>query len=638
MLPPAVSRALAASLLSFLVASCEPIAFEGDAVAVFTLPRTGAEPFFDLPWPSDLRRDGGTIDVRAFPNPSGVPILRTYLERISTLEGYSVSAPGYVRFGTAIDPASLPASPGASLENDASVFLMNVDPGSPGVGARHPAVVHYYDGVSQFWPGHCAAVRPVFGAPLLSETTYAIVVTRGVQTVDGRPLERSDDFAAVADPSLPADDAQTAARAIYEPALQAIEDSGLPRDEVLSLAVFTTQDPTSELMAARDWLVEQPPPEPVFRSWRFDGEEDGYIVYEGEYVSRNFQAGDPPYQTMGGNITVDDTGTPVVHGTFNARAALTVPDIETPETGFPLVIYAHGTGGDYRTFLNGGTGPALAQLGFATMGVDQIHHGPRGFGVGPEGLVFNFTNPDAFRDNARQSALDVVEQVRFILAEGVPRDVATNVFFDPERVYFFGHSQGGLNGPLFLAIDDHAKGGVLSGAGGHLPIALVDKVEPVNIPLIVRTVLRIRESEAENEHMVYEHPVFGLLQTWADAADPTNYVAHLFHRPRPGFAPKHILQTEGITDAFTPPRSMEALALAARIPLLGEPLTQIEGVMTLGPEPGTRPARANVASGDATAGLLQFDGGHFVAFGDEAEPIIYDFFASLLDDELPTIR
>ena len=43
----------------------------------------------------------------------------------------------------------------------------------------------------------------------------------------------------------------------------------------------------------------------------------------------------------------------------------------------------------------------MASIGFAAMGVDQIHHGTRNpTASGPEGLVFNFLNPFAFRDNA----------------------------------------------------------------------------------------------------------------------------------------------------------------------------------------------------------------------------------------------
>ena len=79
------------------------------------------------------------------------------------------------------------------------------------------------------------------------------------------------------------------------------------------------------------------------------------------------------------------------------------------------MLYAHGTGGNYRTMLGSGNeAESLAARCIATMGVDQIFHGMRpGAGMGsPELLFFNVVNPVAGRANAAQSAIDVVQQAR----------------------------------------------------------------------------------------------------------------------------------------------------------------------------------------------------------------------------------
>lgn len=612
----------------------------GEAVAEFTLPRTGEEPFFDLPWPSDVRRSDGFIDVRGFRNPRNIDLLNRYIEAISTrLEGYSVSAPAFLRFGTAIDESTLPQTALASMEDNASVFIMNVDDSSGGVGTRHPAVMHYWDPETTIWPGHTLAVRPVHGVPLQPETTYAVVVTRAVIAADGRELEPSDDLAALLDRSLSSDAAIDAAAEVYEPAFDVLASNGVPRTDILSIAVFTTQDPTADLIAARDWLVRQPPPEPIMDEWRWVRHDDdgGYTLVHGAYPSPIFQSGELPYLGGGGEVTIDAAGEPVVHGSFDARFSLTIPDGDVPENGWPVVLYAHGTGGDFESSL--GVADTLAAVGVAVMGVDQIHHGTRNPTTsGPEGLVFNFINPYAFRDNNKQSALDVVQQARFIINNGVSdRVIAEPPSFDPERVYFYGHSQGGINGPLFLAIDDQARGGVLSGAGAHLPIALVEKTEPVNIPDLVRLLLRLSPTESMNEHLVYEHPIFALMQTWADSADPNNYAHMFFENPRMGFEPKSILQTEGTTDAFSPPRGIEALAAAGRIPLLMPELHPVEGLRVLGIEPVSGPVVGNVGGGRATAGLIQYDGGHFVGFSEQAQTTISGFFGSWVNDGVPSI-
>ena len=168
----------------------------------------------------------------------------------------------------------------------------------------------------------------------------------------------------------------------------------------------------------------------------------------------------------------------------------------------PIVLYAHGTTGDYRSVVGGGSAPGdeLATLCLASMGIDQTLHGTRP-GAPPlddpnrdgniELLFFNLNNLEAARTNGRQGAVDVVQQAR-LFTEGaatVPAAVSksgADIKFDGTRVTFFGHSQGGLNGPLFLAGSDLARGGVLSGAGSIFGIALLEKTKPVDIPAAVR--------------------------------------------------------------------------------------------------------------------------------------------------------
>lgn len=610
------------------------------ATAIHELPAAGVDrsglTFFDTPWPTDLRLDAsGHIDVSSFPNPANVPLLEDYkAEMNARLDGYSVSAPAYFRFDAPIDPATLPVDGTASLQEGSAVVAVALD--GPRAGERHAMVGHFREEATLYWPANTLAVRPPHGLPLEPRTTYAIALTRELRAADGGAIRRSGTL-----DELLAGGGDPAAASLYEPAIAALAGVGVAERDIVNLTVFTTQHPTLELEQARDWLVAQEPPARVPTSERWIEDTADYRLVQGAYYSPIFQDGELPYSGTGGEVTVVD-GVPTVHGEFEARYAMTVPTGEMPESGWPIVLYAHGTGGDFQTFVRNGVGRDLAQRGFVTMGVDQIHHGPRNPGpAGPESLVFNFANPLAFRDNARQAALDVVAQAAFVRAhtEITPRAIGEGTFVDPERVYFYGHSQGGLNGPLFLAIDDQAQGGVLSGAGGHLAIALVDKVEPLNIPQLAGFLLRFPGSGAaalEQEHLVYEHPILALLQTWTDVADPTNYAHYLFRAPRPGFAPKSILQTEGITDAYTPPRSIEALATAAGIPPLMPVLQPIEAMDVIGLAPVSGPVHANVAGGGATAGLIQADGGHFVAFDDGLRERIADFFGSFAEG-VPTI-
>jgi predicted esterase len=520
------------------------------------------------------------------------------------------------------------------------VFIINVDDESPDRGSRHPVLFHFQEEATVFWPANTLAVQPVHGMPLTTGTRYALVATDALLSRDGEAFNQDTDLEAVL--AGGGDDAVMEAIGLYAPAIAALEEFGVPGESILSLAVFTTQDPVSGLLAARDWVVESyPAPEADARAWRWVRNEDAFALVHGEYgPSPILQAGEVPYPESGGQIEFE-AGAPILQGEFNPRFALTVPLTEQPEAGFPIVLYAHGTGGDWQSFIRSDVAARLGELGYAVMGVDQIHHGPRNpTEQSPEGLFFNIINPDAARDNSRQSAIDVVQQARLVSGLEVPNTILAGgpIRFDAERVYFYGHSQGGINGPLFLAIDDQAQGGVLSGAGAVLSIAIIDKTEPIDIATLAGVLLHLGSGGPEEEALVYSHPIITLVQTWLEVSDTANYAHLIFHEPRPGFAPKTILQTEGVNDEFTPPASIEALATATRIPLIEPIIREVPGLTLRGLSPQASGASLNVAGGMATAGLVQLDGGHFVAFREEdGERIVQDFFSSLLEGP-PSVR
>ncbi|HJL19725.1 MAG TPA: hypothetical protein RMH99_28945 [Sandaracinaceae bacterium LLY-WYZ-13_1] len=613
---------------------------EGDPRAVFVAPRDGDdEAFFDLPWPHDVRRTAeGTVDVSAFPNPRSNTFVRRYLDAMTArLDGYATNGAVYFRFSHEVDPASLPAGASASLGEGASAFLIDVDPDSPDRGSRHAVRVHYQDCETRYWAPHTVAMRPVYGDPLASDRTYAAVITRGVVPADGGTFGRDADFDALV--AGGGDDAVAAARAATGDALDVIADAGTPRDEVIAVTVFTTQDAIGETLAIRDWMVDEYPM-PDVTSLAVDRVAPALEQVSGTYgPSPIFQEGELPYAETGGAIEVDEDGVPTVHGEFDARFTLTIPVSPMPEGGYPIVLYAHGTSGDYRTFVRNDVGSLLARQGYAAMGVDQIHHGARNPSeTDPSILFFNIPNPDAARDNNRQSALDVVQQARLVPNLEIPVDVLDRegepIRFDGSRVYFMGHSQGGLNGPLYLAIDDSARGAFLSAASAVITPSLIEKVEPLVIPQIVKALLGLPggawEEAFELEGFTVEHPIATLLQTWLEASDGSNYAHLIFESPREGFAPKSVLMTEGLMDRYSPPTSIEALAGSMFVPQVEPVHAPLEALTLRGTAPLAPPVTANVAGGLATAGLLQFpDQGHFAAFGDaDAEAQWTGFFAS----------
>src|SRR4029079_14055099 len=123
--------------------------------------------------------------------------------------------------------------------------------------------------------------------------------------------------------------------------------------------------------------------------------------------------------------------------------------------GWPLVVYHHGTGGSFRSFVNDGTALSLATgtTVFAAMSCDAVEHGARknGSTIDSKELVFNVLNPRAARDNNLQGGADVLQALR-VGDITLPSTVTGSaIAFDPDHVVYFGHSQGGNSGHLGLA-------------------------------------------------------------------------------------------------------------------------------------------------------------------------------------------
>lgn len=616
-----------------------------DPVASFVA--SGQESYFDLPWPSDLRlNEDGHIDLAGFPRSAA--LVGEYVDAIeSTLTGWGTQTGVYFRFNNDLQRGSLPSDASSSESATASVQFIDITEGAPEFGTRIPYTWRFQSSASTYYASHVLALRPLLGEPLRPRHRYAVVVTNRLFNSRRSPFARDADFEALL--SGDTSPAIERVRTVYGPALDALDELGVNEDDIVSMAVFTTLDPVTELFRVRDWTVDNyEAPHVIEGSWMRTDDYADIVVYEGRYgPSPIFQRGTIPYSTEGGEFVFDADGNPVVQGTFEARFSLAVPKTPPPADGYPVVLCAHGTTGDYRTCVEDDEALVSARAGFATLGVDQIHHGERNPGGGdPSLLFFNVLNPQAARDNTRQSAIDVVQQSRLVANMRIPSDVGlgdVEVTFDPSHMAFFGHSQGALNGPLFLAADDSVQSGGLSGPGAAIGYTLLEKTEPVNIPEVFRLGIGLRGTTTaaafEREGMSLEHPVISLVQTWIEVSDSANYAPFIFDRPREGFAPKSMVVTMGLRDVYATPNSAASLFGAMRLPILRPVALEIDALTLAGIGSVTLPVRGNVASGAATAvGIQSATGGHFVFyFNDVMQNAITSLFASSLTG-IPEIR
>jgi pimeloyl-ACP methyl ester carboxylesterase len=640
--------------IALLIVACGPAPDDEPEPtrAVFDLE---SESFFDVPFPSEVRRtEHGRPDLSLFPNPRHIIMVDDLLEAVAEdIDDFGLTSAIYFHFSAPIDTATLPVTPSMSRESLSSVQLIDIDPSSPDSGTRVPIQWLYRETISDFWSPDTLAILPVSGYALRPDTLYAAFLLDSIEDLEGSPVVRDAGFELLVDDVTDFGPTYSDEELVHRQVLGIADERGLDSTRIVSAAVFRTQDPITPMERLRDDVIENVDEPEVLDIALFE-EPEGYTLYTGHYAPNpiyqsGFSEGLSPYETEGGRIEWDMFGDPVKNGDETLRFALSIPPGAVPPGGWPVVLYAHGTGGDFLSFHRNGSAGALSSHGIAVLAIDNAMNGER---IPPDGdpntLFFNVGNIWAARDNVRQAAVDVIQLERLVPT----LEISTEISHDGElhtlsqnRLSFMGHSQGGLNGALYLAISQNARGAFLSGAGGGLLYSLTTKSSPVNIRNTMSLVFGFtgRTEELEAEDFGIFHPTLNLVQLFFESADGVNYARHWFSEPLPSVPAKSILMTEGMDDTYAPPETIEPLATAGEL----DPVSPIErlipGMELKGHDPLTPPVSGNASMGTVTAGLAQYPvdpdyDGHFVATNDPGCIDTWSrFLADLAAGTLPVI-
>jgi hypothetical protein len=615
---------------------------DGAPRAYFRVPRGTPEDhdFHRLPFPNDVRRRDGRIDLSNHPTPGTalpVDVLGRHIEAAEEdLDGFATNPVIYFRFSRPFDGGSI----------GGRVRWVDITPGSPTYGQdRGLGWITTFGPITRYICPDWVAFRSGHGAPLLPGTTYAMILQRGVTAAEGGgEFARDGDLDALLSDSPPSEAALMHAWDAYAP-LRAFAVAGeIDASTILNAAVFTTQTTEHVVPALRDAIRARDVP--AISDVTVCGEgvtspcDDGteqrrcgapsaaFTEIHARITLPIFQEGTAPYEEPedGGGIALGAGGTATVVREESVCMLMTIPIGAPPPEGFPVVIAAHGTGGSFT----GPVGDGLAEtwatgdvagtpVRAATIAIDLPQHGSRrGDSTRtPDRLVFNFANPRAARDVWLQGAADLMALVRF--AEGYSADAASSptgeaIDFDAARIVMWGHSQGATHTALMTPFEPGVSAVLFSGLGGDLTESLLTKTEPVDIAAVVPIALLDPDGSGALAVSDY-HPALALIQTFYERVDPVNFGRRMWRDPRAGDLGRHVFQTWGQGDSFSPERTMNAFARSASLPLVGPQLSDIG----LG-APVTAPVSGNVMVDTTmrTAGLRQYappggSDGHFVS-------------------------
>jgi hypothetical protein len=672
-------------------ASCPDEKMTSPVTALWEVPRDSdpmavKQDFFRLPFPNDAARAAdGSLDFSRFPkDPSpvfGFDAVGRYLDVLKNepFGGYGTVIfrfDGQVKFDgfNAQDMSNQPLGP--------QTRIVDLTPGQR-FGTRRGLFYQLNGGGNRYVCGPWFAIRPFTGDGLPAGTYAIILLTHWVNAGNSpvpltdeqnAPVQSSPDLQAMLGSLPPTDSRLTTAYAAYAPLRTYLAQQSITPANVLVASVFTVGDTQRLVKSLAESVAALPPPTsdgwvkcgsgtpspcPDSTGVRAcgNGSAGTFDEWHALIDVPIFQQGEAPYLTpaQGGGIDPDGGVLPPVRRE-KVCAALTTPKGTPPAAGWPLILYAHGTGGSFRSHAADGSGAALATFtldsgtldggalpgGYAVLGFDQVGHGPRrgdaGQDASPNDIVFNFANPASARGTMAQGAADLFGFAAY--AKSIDTADAGLPALDTRRLMFWGHSQGATEGALFLANDRTVHGTVLSGASASLTDALISKRSPVDIADGIWIAL----SESTPAAVGAFHPVLSMLQTWSDVVDPVNFGRNVVVVPAsadggvPVFA-RDVFQVWGKNDTFTAQPVQSTFAAAAGLSFVGPQLDDFDAAPTAF-------ASGNVFAGPfkVTAAFRQYDpgdagyDGHFVVYSNaQARSDALKFILRSASGDVPTV-
>jgi hypothetical protein len=595
--------------------------------------------FLAHPWPSDARkRTNGTIDLAALPNPTSSSTLEDYRKVFEdNTRAFGTTVASYVAFDGAIDDGTLFSDPLEAMDPNAPLYLVDVDARSPEKGRRFPLMLRSEDRATLYLPAHHLIALPPYGIPFRGGTTYALIGTSKVHAAGGAPIAQAKALHnALYDRCL--DETASSIAEMFAPLRRDLADRGASdkeRDDIRFATVFTTQDAVRDLRTLA--AAARALPVPSLGDLSRVAVHADAIELMGAIEMPGFQSGTIPYKTLGdgGQIAYDAEGRPMMTHVEHTRVSVVIPR-ETngrtmPSSGWPVVLYSHGTGGSYADAYDPAVGDTLAALGIAVVGYDQVLHGPRDpTGSNPDFTFFNLFNPIAGRDNVLQGTVDLATMTSLIqsgimFGSDLLGDPIT-ASFDPHRIAFLGHSQGSTVGAPFLMTDERVSAVAFSGLGSILVTVLLERTNPVDFKGLLTTLFSLPPDEVLDEL----HPIMNIIQTFIEPADAIAY-AKSYPEDTPQAIARDVLIVEGLKDDEAIPEGTEAFASAAKIPVVPPVGREPPAEALIGPHPLSGDAQANAMTigGLVTYGLIQYPNeGHFPIFQNSSARSRYAEFLS----------
>lgn len=467
---------------------------------------------------------------------SGAPLLPA---RLNQKDGFSAATPFVVYFENGVERTQLAGwkDPSGSLSPTSNVQVIDYD-----TGERVLAFAELDDQVQNDTQRQALLIHPL--VRLANAKRYVIALV-GLNDASGKPLAPAP-FRALRD-GTPLSKSLAPLQARYGEIFAALSKAGVDRHK-LSLAwdVVTASDDTAtgHLVAMRDTALSM-----------FDQGKLGYSIVastpgtDGHMLTLidatvkvpSFLADDSGKSMM--NFGPD--GKPAMRAVVDVPVTITIPKCaQTASAPLPVVVFGHGLFGNAKDTLSSTAAQAASdQLCTIFVATDWIGLASGDLDTLPDLLTTDLNNVYVITDRLQQAQLDALTMTRTFLAK-MKDDPALAVngkpVSDGKEVYYFGVSNGGIQGTTFMGLTPDIVRGVLNVPGSEWSLMIYRSADLGAFGKLLSLLL---------PDLVDRQVAMAAIQSEWDYTDPATYAPHLLAKPLPGVPAKRILVQESIGDA-----------------------------------------------------------------------------------------
>jgi hypothetical protein len=493
-----------------------------------------------FPWPSDfwlvedptmptgLRLTFGEDSMPI--NRQGFPVDPT---PFGWLDGFGPGVPVM----TVLPGVDLSALPGEeslerSVETGSASLLLRWDEDS----AAWARVPHWVE-LDATTPAGEEALTFLRPAVILEPATRHAVVFRDLRTLEGQPMPASPAFAALRDGQPLEDPWLEARRPTWEAFFESLADAGIARSSLTLAWSFTTGSEAQiqrPLREAIDLVLDAVPAEGPALSLvsreRFleAGDDSGLpvdanVAWRASATLRTPSVLTPNTGSVGFRLLRDDAGHVQLGAPMDVNVRISVP--QRALTGEPVgvVVYGHGLLGDAREIFLGHLRRAAQELGCIFVatplrgmsaddapGVIALTSDLTEFAIIADGLVQGIAQTHVLAESVQSSL------------PGLLAEIDDRIVLDPDRVFWFGGSQGGIFGATVLATSETMARGILAVPGNNYATLLQ---RSINFGQFFTLLRNNYGSAADIATLI------ALAQLQWDWTDPVSWLRRMLHEP-----------------------------------------------------------------------------------------------------------